>query len=89
MELKITNKSWENVPIESNAHVAITFDVLQSQSTLNNLTESVKEGGIIIVSESDNVSQSLIENRYLVFISKLTTEDRTFDLLIKVTRLLN
>jgi len=89
MEVKMTNKSLENSPIESNAHVAIAFDVLQSQNKLNNLTESVKDGGFIIISESDNVSQSLVDNSNLAFISKLSAEDRTFYLLRKVTWPLN
>lgn len=89
MEVKMTNKSLESGPIESNAHVAIAFDVLQSQNKLNNLTESVKDGGFIITSESDNVPQSLVENSNLIFISKLSAEDRTFYLLRKVMWLLN
>jgi len=84
MEVKMINKSLENGPIESNAHVAIAFDVLQSQNKLNNLAETVKDGGFVLTSESNNVSQSLIENSNLVFISKLSAEDRTFFLLRKV-----
>jgi len=57
---------------------------MQSQNKLNNLTESVKEGGFVLVSESNNVPQSLIENSNLVLISKLSAEDRTFYLLRKV-----
>jgi fatty acid synthase, animal type len=84
MEVKMINKSLENGPIESNAHVAIAFDVLQSQNKLNNLAETVKDGGFVLTSESNNVSQSFIENSNLVFISKLSAEDRTFFLLRKV-----
>ncbi|XP_060839445.1 fatty acid synthase-like isoform X1 [Rhopalosiphum padi] len=84
MEVKMINKSLENGPIESNAHVAIAFDVLQSQNKLNNLAETVKDGGFVLTSESNNVSQSLIENSNLVFISKLSAEDRTFFLLRKL-----
>lgn len=80
----MTGKSLENGPIDSNAHVAIAFDVLQSQNKLNNLTESVKDGGFVLISESNNVPQSLIENSNLVLISKLSAEDRTFYLLRKV-----
>jgi len=89
MEVKMIGKSLENGPIESNAHVAIAFDVLQSQNKLNNLAETVKDGGFVLLSESSNVSESLIENSNLVFISKLSAEDRTFYLLRKVKWLLN
>jgi len=89
MEVKMINKSLENGPIESNAHVAIAFDVLQSQNKLNNLAETVMDCGFVLISESINVSQSLIENSNLVIISKLSAEDRTFYLLRKVKLLLN
>lgn len=89
MDVKMIGKSLENGPIESDAHVAIAFDVLQSQVKLNNLAETVKSGGFIITSESSNVSQSIVENSNLVLISKLSAEDRTFYLLRKVKWLLN
>lgn len=84
MDVKMIGKSLENGPIESNAHVAIAFDVLQSQNKLNNLTETIKPGGFVITSESNNVSENIIEKSNLVFISKLSAEDKTFYLLRKV-----
>lgn len=84
MEVKMTAKSLENVPLDSNAHVAIAFDVTQSENKFNNLTESVKDGGFVIISESNDVPQTLIQNTNLDFISKLSAEDRTFYLLRKV-----
>jgi len=84
LEVKMINKSLENGPIESNAHVVVAFDVLQSQNKLNNLAETVKDGGFVITSEANNISQSLIENSDLIFISKLSADDRTFYLLRKV-----
>lgn len=85
MEIKMINKSLENGPIESNAHIAIAFDVLQSQTKLNNLAETIRAGGFILSSESNNISESLIEKSNLAFISKLSAEDRTFYLLRKVS----
>jgi len=84
LEVKLINKSLDNGPIESNAHVVIAFDVLQSQSKLNNLAETVKDGSFVITSEINNVSQSLIENSNLILISNLSTDDRSFYLLRKV-----
>jgi fatty acid synthase, animal type len=84
LEVKMINKSLENGPIESNAHVAVAFDVLESKTKLNNLVETVKDGGFILLSEANNVSQSLVENGDLIFISKLSADDRTFYLLRKV-----
>jgi len=84
LEVKMINKSLENSPAEFNAHVAVAFDVLQSQDKLKNLAETVKDGGFVITSESNNISQSFVENSNLIFISKLSTEDRTFYLLRKV-----
>lgn len=84
MEVKMINKSLENGPIESNAHVAIAFNVLQSQDKLNNLSQSIKSGGFVITSESKNMSESAIEKSDLVLISKLSAEDQTFYLLRKV-----
>lgn len=80
----MTNKALDNGPIESNAHVAIAFDALQSQNKLNNLAETVKDGGFVLVSESSDVNESSIDKSNLVFISKLSAEDRTFYLLRKV-----
>lgn len=89
LEVKMINKSLESGPIESNAHVAIAFDVLQSQNKLNNLTETVKDGGFVLTSELNNMSESLVENSQLVFISKLSAEGRTFYLLRKVGSMLS
>ncbi|CAI6345632.1 unnamed protein product [Macrosiphum euphorbiae] len=86
LEVKMINKSLENCPIESNAHVVVAFDVLQSQNKLNNLAETVKDGGFVITSEANNISHSLIENSDLIFISKLSADDRTFYLLRKVIK---
>lgn len=84
MEVKMVNKSLENGPIESNAHVVIAFDVLQLQNKLNNLIETVKPGGFIIVSESIEVPESVIAKSNLAFISKLSAEDKKFYLLRRV-----
>jgi len=84
LEVKTINKSLENGPIESNAHVVVAFDVLKSQNKLNHLAETVKDGGFVITSEINNISQSLMENSDLIFISKLSADDRTFYLLRKV-----
>jgi len=84
LEVKMTNKSLENGPIESNAHIAIAFDVLQSEAKLNNLAETVKSGGFVLTSESSNVSESVIEKSNLIFIGKLSADSRTFYLLRKV-----
>jgi len=84
LEVKMINKSLENGPIESNAHVVIAFDVLQSQKKLNNLAATVKDGGFVISSETNIISQNLIDNSNLSFISKLSADDRTFYLLRKV-----
>jgi len=46
----MVNKSLENGPIESNAHVAIAFDILKSENLLNNLAETVKDGVHRIIS---------------------------------------
>jgi len=89
MEVKMNGKSLENGPIDSNAHVAIAFDVLQSADKLNYLAETVKDGGFVLLSEASDVPQALIEDSNLVFISKLSAEDRTFYLLRKVKWLLN
>jgi len=84
LEVKIINKQLENGPIESNVHVVVAFDVLQSQNKLNNLAETLKDGGFVITSENNNISQSLIENSNLIFINKLSADDRSFYLLRKV-----
>jgi fatty acid synthase len=86
MEIKMVNKSLENGPIESNAHVAIAFDILKSENLLNNLAETVKDGGFILTSESINVPESAIEKNNLVLISKSSADDRIFYLLRKVWR---
>jgi len=84
LEVKMINKSLENGPIESNAHVAIAFDVLESKNKLNNLVDTIKDGGFIILSETNNISQTLVENSNLILISKLSADGRTFYLLRKV-----
>lgn len=84
MDVKMINKSLDNGPIESNAHLAIAFDVLQSQNKLDNLALTVKPGGFVLVSESKNVTESIIDKSGLVFISKLSAEDQSFYLLRKV-----
>lgn len=84
MEIKMINKSLENGPLESNAHVVIAFDVLQSPNKLSNLAETIKSGGFIIASESNDVPESVIEKSNLSFISKLSAEDKKFYLLRKV-----
>lgn len=85
MEVKMVEKSLENGPIDSNAHIVVTFDALQSLPKLKNLAESVKNGGFVLLSESTNVSESAIEKSNLVFISKISTKERTFFLLRKVS----
>lgn len=80
----MVNKSLESGPIDSNAHVVIAFDVLQSEIKLNNLAETLKPGGFAFTSESNNVSESIIEKSNLVFISKVSIDDTTFYLLRKV-----
>ncbi|XP_025419053.1 fatty acid synthase-like [Sipha flava] len=85
MEIKMVNKSLENGPIESNAHVAIAFDILKSENLLNNLAETVKDGGFILTSESINVPESAIEKNNLVLISKSSADDRIFYLLRKLS----
>lgn len=84
LDVKTNSKSLENGPIETNAHIAIAFDVLQSQNSLNNLAETVKPGGFIIASESNGVSESTIEKSNLVLISKSSVENKTYYLLRKV-----
>jgi len=84
LEVKLSSKSLDKGLLESNAHIAVAFDVLQSDTKLNNLVESVKSGGFIITSESINVPESAINKSNLVFISKLSVEDTTFYLLRKV-----
>ncbi|VVC29836.1 Hypothetical protein CINCED_3A014905 [Cinara cedri] len=84
MEVKMNAKSLESGPLDSNAHIAIAFDVLQSLSKLNNLTETVKSGGFVIISESTNISDSVIGKSNLELISKILTEERTFFLLRKL-----
>ncbi|XP_025199126.1 fatty acid synthase-like isoform X2 [Melanaphis sacchari] len=86
LEVKMTNKSLESGPIESNAHVVVAFDALESSKKLNNLAETVKDGGFILLSEAKNVSQSLAENNNLIFISKLSADGRTFYLLRKLIK---
>lgn len=84
LEVKTNNKSLESGQIESNAHIAIAFDVLQCQNKLKNLSDTVKPGGFVITSEINNVVESTAEKSDLVFISKLSAENRTFYLLRKV-----
>lgn len=84
MDVKMVNKSLENGPIDSNVHVAIAFDVLQSETKLKNLTETLKPGGFVFTSELNSVSESVIANSDLVFISKVSVDDTTFYLLRKV-----
>lgn len=84
LDVKMNSKSLENGPIETNAHIAIAFNVLQSQNSLNNLAETVKPGGFIIISESNGVSESAIEKSNLLLISKLVVENKTYYLLRKV-----
>lgn len=84
LEVKMNNKSLENGPIESNAHILLAFDVLLSQNKMSNLAETVKAGGFIITSESNKISENSIEKSSLIFISKLSIIDRTFYLLRKV-----
>jgi len=84
MGVKMVNKSLENGPIESNAHVVIAFDVLPSPNKLSNLAETVKAGGFAIASESNNVSEGAIEKNGFIFISKLSADDRVYYLLRKV-----
>lgn len=84
LEIKTNNKSLENGPIESNAHIAIAFNVLHSETKLTNLTQTLKSGGFIITSEANSMSESVIEKTNLVFISKLSAENKTFYLLRKV-----
>ncbi|KAE9527019.1 hypothetical protein AGLY_013667 [Aphis glycines] len=86
LEVKMINKSLENGPIESNAHVAIAFDVLESKNKLNNLVDTVKDGGFILLSETNNISQTLVENSNLILISKLSADGRTFYLLRKLIK---
>lgn len=85
MEIKMINKSLENGPLESNAHVVIAFDVLQSPNKLNNLAETIKSGGFIIASESIDVPESAVTKSNLALISKLSAEDKKFYLLRKVS----
>lgn len=80
----MVNKSLDNGPIESNAHVAIAFDVVESEILLNNLAETLKAGGFVLTSESSNVSEKAIEKSNLVLISKLFADGRTLYLLRKV-----
>lgn len=84
LEVKTNNKSLESGPIESNAHIAIAFNVLQSETKLINLAATLKSGGFVITSETNSVSEGVIEKSNLVFISKLSTENKTIYLLRKV-----
>lgn len=84
MDVKMTNKSLENGPIESNAHIVIAFDVLQSENKLKNLAETVKTDGFIITCENKNVLEHCIEKNGVVLINKLHFEDNVFYLLRKV-----
>lgn len=89
MDVKMINKSLENGPIESNAHIVIAFDVLQSENKLKNLAETVKTDGFILTCEIKNVHENSIEKNGLVLISKLPLEDNVFYLLRKVKFILN
>lgn len=89
MDVKMINKPLENGPVESNAHIVIAFDVLQSENKLKNLAESVKTDGFILTCENKNVIENYIEKTGLVLISKLPLEDNVFYLLRKVKFLLN
>lgn len=84
-EIKIVNKFLESGPIDSNAHVAIAFDVIQSVMKLNNLADTIKPGGFVITCEANNISESAIMKSNLVFISKLSVDDAIFYLLRKVS----
>lgn len=84
LDVKITNKLLENGPIESNAHIVIASNVLQSQAKLNYLSDTVKHSGFVIVSEYHGMPESAIENSDFVLVSKLSSEDKSFYLLRKV-----
>lgn len=78
----------ENGPIEGNAHLVIAVDVLQSQTKLNNLAETVKFGGFVIVCESNDKFQTNIARSDLVLISQLSDENKIYYLLRKVNKLI-
>lgn len=84
LEVKIINKSLDDGPIETNSHIAIAFDVLRFQTKLKNLIETVKTGGFILISESNDVSEITVEKSNLVLISKFYTDSKIFYLLRKV-----
>lgn len=89
MDVKMINKSLENGPIESNAHIVIAFDVLQSENKLKNLAETVKPNGFVLTCETKKVIENSIEKSGLILINKLLVEDNVFYLLRKVKFLLN
>lgn len=84
LDVKMVNKSLENGPIESNAHVAIAIDVLQSQTKLKNLAETVKIGGFVLAVEFNDIPENAIVKSNFVLVSKLSVENKTFYLLRKV-----
>lgn len=84
LDVKMVNKSLENGPIESNVHIAIAIDVLQSQTKLKHLAETVKIGGFVLVVEFHDVPENVIVKNNFLLVSKLSVENKTFYLLRKV-----
>lgn len=81
--IKASNKNIGDGPIETNCHLVVASDVLTNLKALNNLSDSTKSGGFVLLEESCSVTDSYVKEAGLEVIAKIRTPLKQYFLLRK------
>ncbi|CAK9827746.1 Fatty acid synthase [Anthophora retusa] len=72
-------------PVGQNIHLAVAGNLLSSNSlaTLTHLSDSLKDGGFILLEETNHVDPNLVKNTDLVYVAKQVVPGKSYILLKK------
>lgn len=80
---KSVKKDFTAGALESNCHLAVGADVLQTPA-VTSLADSVKVGGFVLLEEGSDVTESAVKRTGLELVAKIKAERRVYFLLRKV-----
>lgn len=80
--VKIVNKDISEEPVDNNCHIVIASNALANESTLNNIVDSVRMDGCILLEE--DLEENFRGYKNLECISKLSSDKKIYFLLKKV-----
>lgn len=83
--VKTAKKNANTESLDSNCHLAVGADVLSNLTVLNNLAESAKAGGFILLEEGLGIADAAIKKTGLDLVAKQQSQIRTYLLFRKVS----